>query len=177
MGENFSIRFPLVYKEGVLKKAYSVFQEGRFTEVIKILETAFDLDLIKAHFDEKYAQIYYKRLQEEQLKIQLDKHVFADHDKPKSVVPDKFSNPKNKRICEEVYCMLKDIEDYKKDRMKTCKKIEEELNLIKMEETNNKVYQSSSIQLLVQNQDLVNKLKFIKDKYFKFFKSIMCPLK
>lgn len=172
MGENFSTKFPLVYKEGVLRKAKSSFNDGKFTEVIKILEVAFDLDVIKAYFDPKYAEIYYKKMEDEHLKQAANQDRYMGHEKPKNIVSDKFSNPKNKRICEEVYYMLKDMEDYKKDKNKQIKKLEQELTLIKREKnrSNSRVKES-----LDKNTQL--KISFIKDRYFKFFKSIMCPLK
>jgi tetratricopeptide (TPR) repeat protein len=170
MGENFSTRFPLVYKEGVLKKAQYVFNEGRFSEAIKILETAFDLDLIKANFDPKYAEIYFKK--QEDLQLNRDPNAFVGHEKPKTIIADKFSNPKNKRICEEIYYMLKDMEDYKKERNKQVKKLEQELKMINTVSAGNQ-----TVSKRAPSKDTMNKLSFIKDRYFKFFKSIMCPLK
>jgi hypothetical protein len=165
MGENFSTKFPLVYKEGILKKAQKLFNDGKFSDVMKTLEAAFDLDIIKAHFDPKYAEAYYRK--QEQDHLNKDPDAFHGHEKPKNIVPDKFSNPKNKRICEEVYYMLKDMDDYKKDKSRQIRKLKSELNMIKTVVAGGNV---------TTTEDAI-KLKFIKDRYFKFFKSIMCPLK
>jgi hypothetical protein len=206
MGGNFSERFPLVYKEGVCKKVQKIFNEGRYTETLKELEEAFELDPIRAHFDKKFALQYKKRIEEENrkknegstenkndpnnLQALLNQH---NNDKKKKVERDDFNNPKNLQICQVVYNMLKVIDDYRKNKAKAAKKIKEELQIFEQakNEKNIKVENSqvASMSLLSTNNqtnvenntklssDTIHKINFIKDRYFKFFKTMMCPLK
>jgi hypothetical protein len=231
MGGNFSSRFPLVYKEGIYKKAVIMFQEGRFTDVLNQLQNAFDLDLIKSHFDPKYAEIYKKKKLEENKKDgdapRNDFHSMFNGGggEKKKAEPDDFSNPKNKQICFEVYSILKAIDDHRKSKKREIKKIKDELKIV--QETEKEIRLSKSISMLntttnsgtkfgctqignnniktdtnftstsIKQQDKItnmnqgknsslytsldkhsiHKINYIKDRYFKFFKTMMCPLK
>ena len=121
--------------------------------------------------------------------------------KKKNVQPDNFKNGKNRELCYQVFCMVSEIECYKKGREREAKKIEEELKIIKkykndksliLKDTQNlSIQQGKSINNnsnvnvndstmkgnLSTNMNTMNKENFLKDRYFKFFKSIMCPLK
>ncbi len=221
MGENFSGRFPLVYKEGIYKQAKVLFQSGKFSDTLSLLATAFNLDAIKAKFDPKFEVVYKKKLAKEREK-DSGKDGNSNHtdnmnifnmmsrdEKKKEVEPDNFDNPKNYQICYGIFDMIKLIEDYKEDRKKKIKKLKEEINIIKETKKESKLYSSNAnmktndinnkdIQVDTSNQILVastnmntvkslsckqvqqdssHKINFIKDKYFKFFKTIMCPLR
>jgi hypothetical protein len=70
MGNNFKKLFPLIHKEGQLKKAKVAHQNGDFTLAMKIITDAFVIDQIKCHFDKKFEMAYKKKklLEEEKLK-------------------------------------------------------------------------------------------------------------
>jgi hypothetical protein len=184
MGGNFATKFPLIFKDGICKKAQKMYLDGEFKEMVTLLETAFDLDSIRAHFDPKFAKRHEKKLEELKRKKEQEGEHFEGHEKKKDLVQDSYTNPKNRRICEEVYYMIKDMDDYKKEKRKAAKKLEEEIKMIASE--NSKKYISVPVggqrgapvvDTSKVNPENVNKLNFIKDRYFKFFKSIMCPLK
>ena len=63
MGHNFVTSHPLVYKEGIFKKARISFLEGNFTETMKRINLAFDVDCLKEYFDPKFDVIYRKKLE------------------------------------------------------------------------------------------------------------------
>jgi hypothetical protein len=196
MGGNFS-KFPILFKEGIVKRANIHFQSGNFTECLRLLETAFELDPIRAKFDAKFKVIYEKRLEEESKKGKKKDddpfERFGGMDKKKHIEKDIFSNPKNNEVCYQVFCMLKDIDEYKGGLKKEAKKIKEEIKLIKDGKKDKSILENHSKQLLEQStlimksHDSFNKLQtiqktmhtinFVKDKYFKFFKTLMCPLK
>jgi hypothetical protein len=212
MGENFSTRFPLKYKEGVLKKVNNMFMDGKFSEVLKILEEAFELDPIRAHFDPKFNVIYKKRLEdevkkknEENMKEGGNKKIHNIHDLlfahhvggEKKKVPEKddFANMKNRQLCLEVYDMLKIMDHYKKNKLKAAKRIKDEIHLVettKLEIKNGKSVHDININVssnVINLQDTgktglskvsvhtIHQENYIKDRYFKFFKTLMCPLK
>lgn len=199
MGHNFASSYPLVYKEGCFKKAKIAFQDGNFTETIKILSNAFDIDSIKAHFDPKYEIIYKKKLEEEKKKEKMNKNEMTsmfdneNNKKKQNIQPDNYKNGKNKEICFQIFSIVSEIESYKKGKEREAKKIEEELKIInkfKNESLNiknnnipvNDVSNKLANDITSKNYtqaDALNKIKenFLKDRYFKFFKSIMCPLK
>ena len=184
MGENFSTRFPVVFKDGVCKKAKIAFASGKFDETNKILEKAFNIDDIKAYFEPKYAIYLKKKREEERIKEEKRKN---DPNQPKEdpkkkkkqVIPDNFNNAKNKEICLEVYMMIKAMEDYKKNRKKTANKLKDEIAMIEFNKKilNNETVDTKSISVNKKFSDENPKFTFIKDKYFNYFKTIMCPLK
>jgi len=222
MGKNFTASFPLVYKEGIFKKARITYLEGNFSETFKRLSNAFDIDSIKAHFDPKFATVYKKKIEQEKKKQnQGNKEIVSMYDNEqnakKIVQPDDYKNAKNKELCYQIFCMVSEMENYQKAKEREAKKIEEELKIINRFskeqnlslEKNGKYLKSSShnkknnivnnelnessISLsknipythldgtdkanLTTNYQTLHKENFIKDRYFKFFKSIMCPLK
>jgi hypothetical protein len=188
MGANFSNRFPLVYKEGVLKKVYNLFNEGKFSEVLKELEEAFDLEAIRAHFDKKFAEKIKKKNEEENKKKNSecekkhDLHSFKHHvgpDVKKGAEKDDFNNPKNFQICQEVFDILSQIDHYKKSKLRAANSLKNELKIVK--ELSKEKLNKSSIHLnrtsAETHKNNLEKTNFLKDRYFKFFKTIMCPLK
>ena len=221
MGDNFSERFPLVYKVGIYKQARILFQSGKFNDTLSLLATAFNLDAIKAKYDPKFEATYKKKIAKEREKESGNvgnsnndtmniMNMISRDEKKKEVEPDNFDNPKNYQICYEIFSMIKNIEEYKEDRKKTVKKLKEELNIIKdakknstifkgkaeiiIDDINNKqkLFDTNNQNLMlstnmntvksqsckvVQNDHSNHKINFIKDKYFKFFKTIMCPLR
>lgn len=214
MGPNFTASFPLVYKEGVFKKARIAFLEGNYSEAIKRLSNAFDVDSIKAHFDAKFAVIHKKKLEEEKKRQNLGKKEIVsmydnEQNAKKNVQPDDYKNAKNKELCYQVFCMVSEIDNYKKAKDKEAKKIEEELKIINkfkqdksliLGETANKQLANSLNNASLINHNATNNINttnleatnkanlstnyqtlhkenYLKDRYFKFFKSIMCPLK
>ena len=187
MGLNFSQKFPIVYKEGICKKAKIAFGEGRFGEVRKLLEKAFDIDSIKAYFDPKFAAELKKKKMEERQKEENEKGkvdpmaAFKKEENKKKIeiIPDDFNKPKNKEICTEVYLMVKEMEDYKKRKEKAAKRLKSELAMIEYNRKieNNEIVDSKAI---VPNSKMTEnnpQFAYIKDRYFKFFKTLMCPLK
>jgi len=200
MGDNFQKRFPLIHKEGQLKVAKIAYQGGDFTKAMKIINSTFDIEQIKCHFDKKYQEAYKKRKKEEELKKQqageetkssnpFDNNQFMKFgEKEIVIVPDDFTVPKNNQICSEVYDIVLDIEGFKKDKKREAKRIEDEVKLIKgskldkMSDTLKSVSFNSTtgIQLvdtMANTKISMAQTNYIKDKYFKLFKSIMCPLK
>jgi len=222
MGPNFTSSFPLVYKEGTFKKARIAFLDGNFSEAFKRLSNAFDIDAIKSFFDPKYALVYKKKIEEER-KRQLfaggKKEMVSMYDNEqnakKNVQPDDYKNAKNKELCYQVYCMVSEMESYKKAKEKEAKKIEDELKIINRIKNDKNLPNSESTGKTIRidsfaknaNASLINvnnntsaaavrfdataeksnfattnyqtlhKENYLKDRYFKFFKSIMCPLK
>jgi hypothetical protein len=204
MGHNFVSSHPLVYKEGIYKKARISFLKGNYSETMKRISLAFDIDAIKAFFDPKFDIIYKKKLEIEKKNVNKNEMTsLFDQDnnsKKKNVQQDDFKNGKNKELCFQVFSMVTIIEDYKKGREKDTKKIEEELKIIKKFKNDNSLIMNDTQKLegnsLNNNNDNNNnntlkgnistnmnttiskdKENYLKDRYFKFFKSIMCPLK
>lgn len=219
MGPNFTSSFPLVYKEGTFKKARIAFLDGNFTEAFKRLSNAFDIEAIKAHFDAKFALIYKKKLEDEKKKqLYGKKEIVSMYDNEqnakKNVQPDDYKNAKNKELCYQVFCMVSEMESFKKAKEKEARKIEEELKIINRFRNdkslvngeksakalvgnnavnlnlNNKnnvtnvnnnasgnLDGSAKANLQTTNYQTLHKENYLKDRYFKFFKSIMCPLK
>ena len=189
MGPNFSAKFPIVYKDGICKKAKIAFADGRFSEVMKLLEKAFDIEQVKAYFDPKFAVELKKRKMEEQKKLEQDKkegkvdnmEVFKKEEQKKKieVTPDDFNKPKNKEICMEVFLMVKAIEDYKKSKKKAAQRLKNEIAMIEYNRKieKNEIVDSKNIKPDEKMTEKNPQFKYIKDRYFKFFKTLMCPLK
>jgi hypothetical protein len=216
MGPNFTESFPLVFKEGIFKKARISFLDGNFTEALKRLSNAFDIDAVKAHFDAKFAIIHKKNLEQEKKKQNLGKREMVsmydnEQNAKKNVHADDYKNAKNKELCYQVFCIVSEIENYKKAKEKEAKKIEEELKIIKRFKQDKKLIMcetekglgnsvvlgnlnnNASLKVnadtpmsyldatnkanLSTNYQTLHKENYLKDRYFKFFKSIMCPLK
>lgn len=171
MGENFSHRFPLVYKDGICKKAGILFQEGKFTEAVHLLEKAFDLDAIRCHFDPKYAAKLAQKAKETKPHEEENIFQFAST-KKKPIEKDNFREEKNLQICAEVYSILKEIDEFKKGKKKNAQKLKKEIKVIT---DTKKELVTGPTNPPTNKED--HQITFIKDKYFKFFKTIMCPLK
>ena len=180
MGQNFAIRFPVVYKDGICKKAKNLFAEGKFDDTKKLLEKAFNLDDIKAYFEPKYASYLKKKREEDRKKAEIknpNDPIEDQRNKKKiQIIPDNFNNPKNKEICTEVYMMCKAMENYKKNRQKSAKQLKEELSMIKYNKkiVNNERVETKNITVDDKFSDSNPKFRYIKDKYFNGFKE-MCP--
>lgn len=226
MGNNFCNRFPLVYKEGIAKKAKIMFKEGNFTDCMKLLESAFEIEEIKAHFDPKFGAIYKKKKDEESRKAreegknQNDNFSMFNSEKKKALEKDNFSNPKNKKICEHVFIMVNEMEMYRKSMKKEADKVKQELKVIhqtqkdikqgkgfsvldsmvsEMKTNSTKFHTNTNMsgskaKITLNSNNTMNPipeenknnmnitlapehLTYLKDRYFKFFKTIMCPLK
>jgi hypothetical protein len=176
MGTNFT-KFPVVFKDGICKKAKILFNEGRYEECKKLLEKAFYLDDLKAYFDPKFAEKLKKQRREERLKEGKEddpNEVFKreENKKKKEIMPDNFNNPKNKEICYDVYIMLKAMEDYKKNKNKAVKKLKEEIKMIEFNKNPNNQENADP-----KFNETNPQFKYLKDKYFTMFRTIMCPLK
>jgi hypothetical protein len=182
MGKNFTSKFPLRYKEGICKKAYVLFLDGKFTEVIRELEKAFDIEAIKCKFDPKYAE-YMKKKKANEKKSEQEKQeeqfeMYRPEKKVGTIEKDNFSNPKNHEICLQVYEILKGIDDYNKSRLKDSKRLKEELKIIEQTKNDKPFLENTTIkEENVKEDGLNHSIKYTKDKYFKFFKTMMCPLK
>jgi len=63
MGDNFSKRFPTIYKYGKFKRALRFWKEDQYVKAYKEIAEAFHIDVIKKHFDPTYRPsmfIYFK---------------------------------------------------------------------------------------------------------------------
>ena len=193
MGKNLTIRYPIIYKEGICRQAKLLFNEGKYNETIELLEKAFSLDDIKAYFDPKFALYLNQKREAERIKNELNKNKKKDildllneteekkEDKKKKieVIPDNFDNLKNKEICSEVYSMIKSIEYYRKNKQKEAEQLQEEISMIEFNKQLLKDKDKIDVKYLInpKYKDSNPQFTFIKDKYFNYFKTIMCPLK
>lgn len=227
MGTNLTASNCLIYKEGVAKKARIAYNSGKFTDCMGILKKAFDIDRLLAHFDPKFEKIYKERMEKE--KTNEDKEFNYDLKHKKEVPEDRFGDPKNLVICEEVYYMLKDIYDYRDEKKKQAKKLQDELLLIRrakadpsirmkmnnktltkstkeivnketsnienknkennensdnkdnkdnIDKDNNSITQSTQYKTKASTFNLtIHQAVYINERYFKYFKTMMCPLK
>ena len=182
MGSNFSGRFPLIYKEGILKQAKVLYSNGNFKQTLQLLEQNFNIDFIKIYFynknlDESERAKAMEKLLEKQKQTQKDiKGQFSsnyDDELKKKIDPENTKNPKSLHIMEEVFYIVQDIECYREDKNKEKKKLEKELKLI--ESAQKEIKEEGKPD--AKPQDKSAQAKYIKDKYAKFFKTMMCPLK
>ncbi|MCQ2816283.1 MAG: hypothetical protein MJ252_03355 [archaeon] len=185
MGNNLTTKFPVVYKDGICKQAKIAFAEGRYKRCKETLKKAFDLEAIKAHFEKDYekklkAKRAKEKEEEEKNKNNPD-YVFEREEKKRRVdVPaDDFGKPKNEQICREVYFMMKEMEKFEQKKKNTQKKLKEELEMIEYNKklNSNKAIDTKEINTDPRMTDANPQFAFIKDKYFSFFKTLMCPLK
>lgn len=183
MGENFKERFPLIHKEGALKKARIFYNEGKFTDAMRILGQNFNIEFIKLKFDTRYRNEDDKKRQMEKL---LDKQK-KDHQNikgnftndldpelKKKIDSEDVQNPKSLHILEEVFYIVKDIEEYTSDQKREKKRIKNELMMI---ENARKEVNEEKRTNVSKEKTVTNYASYIKDKYAKFFKTLMCPLK
>jgi len=180
MGSNFSGRFPLIYKEGILKQAKVHYFNGQFKQALQLLEQNFNIDFIKMHFYNKNlpeaerAKAIEKLLEKQKQKQKEIKGQFSsnyDDELKKKIEPENTKNPKSLHIMEQVFYIVKDIEDYKDEKKREKKKLENELKLI--EQAQKEVKEEVKGSETKTNPHAT----YIKDKYAKFFKTMMCPLK
>jgi hypothetical protein len=54
MGENFTNRFPIIFKYGKFKKALRYYKEDKYIRSYKEIAEAFDIEGIKKKFNENY---------------------------------------------------------------------------------------------------------------------------
>lgn len=194
----------IAYQGGDFTKALKIITSNFNVELIKChfdkkYEEAYKKrkkeENLKKQEDEikKESQTQNKEGQGEEVKTNFNAH-FDDKpskfDEEKKIVhiADDFTIPKNVQICAEVYDIIMDIESFKKERKKEAKKIEDEVNLIKgskldkMSDTLKSIKVTNSLgnsmnNTLANTKCSLAHTNYIKDKYFKLFKSIMCPLK
>ena len=182
MGVNLIQKFPIKYKEGICKRARILFADGRYEDTIKELQKAFDLDEVKGHFEPEYLEKIKKKRRLENENNEHDPNAIfkkEENKKKLEIIPDNYQKPKNAEICNEVYFMLKHIEEYHKRQKKNIKKLKEEIDIIEYNKrfANNKPVETKEINLDPKYSEKNPTFAYIKDKYFNFFKTIMCPLK
>ena len=182
MGSNFSGRFPLIHKEGIMKQAKVLYSNGSFKQALHLLEQNFNIDFIKMHFYNKNlneaerAKAMEKLLESQKQKQKDIKGQFSsnfDDELKKKIEPENTKNPKSLFLMEEVFYIVQDIEDYKEDKKKDKKKLENELKLIEIAQKEIKEEGKTDAKPIEKSVYA----KYIKDKYAKFFKTMMCPLK
>ena len=173
MGQNFTIRRGTIYKEGILKRAKIFFADGRYEDTIKELKRAFDLEAIKI-FKKKGE---YKPKQKEKDNDNRPRSIF-DRKKNENEPTEDFKNPKNLELIEEVYFILRTIEEYRKKQKNQVKKLEKEKEYI--EHIKKGVYNEKVTTKEIDNRpefsDDNPKYSYVKNKYFNY-KTEMCPLK
>ena len=167
MGENFTIVRGTIYKEGILKRAKILFADGRYQDTIKLLKKAFDLEAIKI-FKEKGE---YKPKDKGQKDDNQPKSIF-DRKRDVNEPTEDFKNTKNLQLCDEVYFMLTAINKYKGKQKGQIKKLKKEIEII--EYNKQKKIDTKEINDGLEKSE---KFTYYKDKYFNFFKTVMCPLK
>ena len=167
MGENFTIVRGTIYKEGILKRAKILFADGRYQDTIKLLKKAFDLEAIKI-FKEKGE---YKPKDKGQKDDNQPKSIF-DRKRDVNEPTEDFKNTKNLQLCDEVYFMLTAINKYKGKQKGQIKKLKKEIEII--EYNKQKKIDTKEINDSLEKS---GKFAYYKDKYFNFFKTVMCPLK
>ena len=178
MGTNLIQKFPIKYKEGICKKAKILFADGRYEDTIKELKKAFDLDEVKGHFEPDYLE---KIKAKKKLERDENQDIFKKEENKKKleIIPDNYNKPKNAEICNEVYFMIKSIEEYHKRQKRDMRKLKEEIDIIEYNKrfVNNKPVDTREINSDPKYSEKNPKFTYIKDKYFNYFKTIMCPLK
>ena len=78
MGSNFSGRFPLIHKEGIMKQAKVLYSNGSFKQALHLLEQNFNIDFIKMHF-------YNKNLNEAERAKAMEKLLESQKQKQKDI--------------------------------------------------------------------------------------------
>ena len=175
MGPNFTIIRGTIYKEGILKRAKILFADGRYEDTIKELKKAFDLEAIKIF--KKNGE--YKPKPHDQNNNNNQPRSIFDRKKDVNEPTEDFKNQKNLQQCDEVYFILKTIEEYRKRQKRQTKKLKEEIEFIEYDKkfANNKRVNSKEVNVDPKFTRENPTFAFIEDKYFNFFKTIMCPLK
>ena len=175
MGPNFTIIRGTIYKEGILKRAKLLFADGRYEDTIKELKKGFDLEAIKI-FKESGE---YKPIQKDNNNNNNNQpRSIFDRKKNENEPTEDFKNEKNKQLIEEVYFMLKTIEEYHKRQKNQNKKLNNELELYKHEKkiANNEIVNTKEINTKTKYKDENPQYTFVKNKYFNY-KTKMCPKK
>ena len=174
MGPNFNVVRGTIYKEGILKRAKILFADGRYEDTIKELKKAFDLEAIK--FFKKNGE--YKPKQKDNNNNNNQQRSIFDRKKNENEPTEDFKNEKNKQLIDEVYFMLKTIEEYRKRQKNQTKELKQEIDMIKYnkDKINNKNVNTKEINEDPKYKDDNPKFIFVKDKYFNY-KTQMCPLK
>jgi len=175
MGKHFTKVRNTIYKEGILKRAKILFADGRYKRTIELLKKAFDLKAIRLY--KKNGEYRPKPKDNENQQDNRPRFAFDkkdNEDEPTEI----FTNEKNKQLIDEVYFMLKTIDEYKKRQKRQTKKLQEELELIEHNKnfTTNKNVNTREINCDEKYTDKNPQFTFVKEKYFNY-KTKMCPLK
>ena len=143
MGPNFTIIRGTIYKEGILKRAKILFADGRYEDTIKELKKAFDLEAIKIF--KKNGE--YKPKPHDQNNNNNQPRSIFDRKKDVNEPTEDFKNQKNLQQCDEVYFILKTIEEYRKRQKRQTKKLKEEIEFIEYDKkfANNKRVNSKEV--------------------------------
>lgn len=98
MGDNFSKRFPTIYKYGKFKRALRYWKEDKFIKAYKEIAEAFNIDSIKRNFDPTYDPHKFKSsmFSKENLKLEDEGY------KPQ----ENFNDAPNARFLEDVYILI-----------------------------------------------------------------------
>ena len=173
MGHNFTLVRGTIYKEGILKRAKIFFADGRYEDTIKELKKGYDLEAIKIF--KKNGE--YKPKQKENNNNNQPRSIF-DRKKNENEPTEDFKNEKNLQLIEEVYFMLKTIEEYRKRQKSQTNELKKEIAMIEHQKkiVNNGLVNTKEIDNNRDYSDKNPKYKFVKDKYFNYKKE-MCPLK
>ena len=174
MGKNFTIRRGTIYKEGVLKRAKIFFNDGRYKDTIKELKKAFDLEAIKIF---KKNGEYKPKQKDKDNNYNKPRNIF-DRKKDENEPTEDFKNEKNLQLINEVYFMLKTIEEFRRRQKSQTNKLKDEIELI---EYNKKKYYNKNVDSKEVNCDEKFSKKnpqftFVQGKYFNCKKE-MCTLK
>ena len=176
MGTNFTTIRGTIYKEGILKRAKILFADGRYEDTIKELKKGFDLEAIKIF--KKNGEYKPKQKDNNNNNNNNQPRSIFDRKKNENEPTEDFKNEKNKQLIEEVYFMLKTIEEYHKRQKNQNKKLNNELELYKHEKkiANNEIVNTKEINTKTKYKDENPQYTFVKNKYFNY-KTKMCPKK
>jgi len=116
MGDNFSKRFPTIYKYGKFKRALRYWKEDKFIKAYKEIAEAFNIDSIKRNFDPTYDPHKFKSsmFSKENLKLEDEGY------KPQ----ENFNDAPNARFLEDVYILIMFLESQEKDLKKSIREVE-----------------------------------------------------
>jgi hypothetical protein len=168
MGTNFTNVRRTIYKEGVLKRAKIFFEDGRYNDTINELKKAFDLNAIKI----------FKKIGEfkpsQQNQNEQPKSVF-DRKKNSDDPIEDFKNQKNLQLIDEVYFIMRTIEEFHKRQKNKTNELKEEIDIIEKKKKiiNNEMVNTKELERDPKYSDTNPKTMFIKDKYFNI-KKTMC---
>lgn len=98
MGENFSDRYPVIYKYGKFKRALRLWKEDKFLQAYREIAGSFHIDSIKKHFNPKYDPHKFKTILFSKENLKLD-------DK-KPLPQESFADKGYEKFLEDVYILV-----------------------------------------------------------------------